>query len=116
MNSDVPKHILQCPTCQKLNVRRLDYQTHPFTTATYRPHDQINVDTLVLNQPDKLGNLAIIVVIDTFTRWLELYPIPNYTEEVAALKLLEHFGRYGPPKQILTDQGKQFVNNSFSST
>ncbi len=111
-NSDVPKLILQCPTCQKLNVRQLDYQTHPFTTATYRSHDQINVDTLVLNQPDKLGNLAIIVVIDTSTRWLELYPIPNYTEEVAALKLLEHFGRYGPPKQILTDQSNLLTTHS----
>jgi hypothetical protein len=59
MNSDVPKLILQCPTCQKLNVRKLDYQTHPFTTATYRPHEQINVDTLVLNQPDKLGNIVV---------------------------------------------------------
>jgi hypothetical protein len=92
MNSDIPKLIMQCPTCQKLNVRRLDYQTHPFTTSTYRPHEQINVDTLVLNQPDKVGNIAIIVVIDTFTRWVELYPINNYTEEVAAMKLMEHFG------------------------
>ena len=94
MSSDVPKLILS-PTCQKLNVRRIEYQTHPFTIATYRPHEQINVDTLV-NQPDKLDNIVIIVVIDTFTRWIELYPINNHTEEVAALKLLEHFGRCGP--------------------
>ena len=26
------------------------------------------------------------------------------------MKLMEHFGRYGPPKQILTDRGAQFVN------
>jgi hypothetical protein len=45
------------------------------------------VDTLVLNQPDKHGNIAIILVIDTFTRWIELYAIPDYTEQVAALKL-----------------------------
>jgi len=29
---------------------------------------------------------------------------------VAAMKLMEHFVRYGPPKQILTDRGAQFVN------
>ena len=39
-----------------------------------------------------------------------MYPIPDYTEQVAALKLLEHFGRYGPPKMILTDRGAQFAN------
>ena len=35
---------------------------------------------------------------------------PDYTAEVAALKLLEHFGRYGAPKTILTDRGAQFAN------
>jgi len=65
---------------------------------------------LVLNQPDRHGNIAIIVVIDTFTRWIELYPIADYTAEVAAMKILEHFGRYGPPSEILTDRGAQFVN------
>ena len=46
-------------------------------------HECINVDTLVSNQPDKHGNIAVIVVIDTFTRWIELYPIPDYTEQVS---------------------------------
>ncbi len=102
--------VLRCPTCQKLNVRKLDYQTHPFTTSSYQPHERINVDSLVLNKPDQHGNIEIIVAIDTFTRWIELYPIPKFTEEVAALKLLEHFGRYGAPKEILTDRGTQYVN------
>ena len=68
MESDVKELISLCPTCQKLSVKKLDYNTHPFTTSTYQPHDRINIDTLDLNQPDKDGNIAIIVVIDTFTR------------------------------------------------
>ena len=88
MKNDVKEMVLRCPTCQKLNVRKLDYQTHPFTTSSYQPHERINVDSLVLNKPDQHGNIAIIVVIDTFTRWIELYPIPKFTEEIAALKLL----------------------------
>jgi len=54
--------------------------------------------------------IAIIVAIDTFTQWLELYPIPDYTTEIAAMKLLENFGRYEAPKTILTDRGTQFPN------
>jgi len=110
MKADVSRFISTCPTCQKLDVRRIEIQTHPYTTSTYQPHECLNIDTLVLNQPDKHGNIAIIVVIDTFTRWLELYPIPDYTAEIAAMKLLEHFGRYGAPKTILTDRGAQFAN------
>ena len=55
------------------------------------------MDTLVLNQPDEHRNIALIVVMDTFTRWIELCPITDYTAETAAIKVLEHFGRYGPP-------------------
>ncbi len=110
MKEDVKQMIALCPTCQKLSVKKLEYNTHPFTTSTYQPHERINIDTLDLNQPDKDGNIAIIVIIDTFTRWIELYPIKDHTDEVAAGKILEHFGRYGAPKEILTDRGKQFVN------
>jgi transposase InsO family protein len=110
MKQDVRTLILHCPVCQKLSVKKLDYQTHPFTASTYQPHSRINMDTLVLNQPDKHGNIALIVVIDTFTRWIELYPITDYTAETAATRMLEHFGRYGPPEEILTDRGAQFVN------
>jgi len=68
------------------------------------------VDTLVLNQKDALGNTALIVVIDTFTRWVELYQISKLDEEQATQKLLEHFGRFGAPMEIVTDGGAQFVN------
>jgi len=101
MISDVKELISVCPTCQKLSVKKLEYNTHPFVTSTYQPHERINIDTLELNQPDKHGNIALIVVIDTFTRWIELYPIRDHTEEVAALKILEHFGRYGAPETFL---------------
>ncbi len=56
MKNDVKEMVLRCPTCQKLNVRKLDYQTHPFTTSSYQPHERINVDSLVLNKPDRHGN------------------------------------------------------------
>jgi hypothetical protein len=68
MKADVSHFISTCPTCQKLDVRRLEIQTHPYTISTYQPHECLNIDTLVLNQPDKHGNIAIIVVINTFTR------------------------------------------------
>ena len=58
----------------------------------------MNIETLELNQSDKHGNIALIVVIDTFTRWIELYPIRDHTEEVAALKVIEHFEWDGAPK------------------
>jgi hypothetical protein len=52
MKADVSRFISTCPTCQKLDVRRIEVQTHPYTTSTYQPHKCLNIDTFVLNQPD----------------------------------------------------------------
>ena len=34
----------------------------------------------------------------------------DLTEGNAARCFLQHFGRYGPPHEIVTDQGAQFIN------
>jgi len=75
------------------------------------PHELINIDTLEINQIDENGYLHIIVVIDCFSRWVELFPVKSLTGEEAALKLIEHFSRYGPPMAFKTDNGTQFLNS-----
>jgi hypothetical protein len=54
----------------------------------------------------------ILVIIDCFSRWIELYACDNATAQEAARCLLEHFGRYGAPAQILSDNGSHFVNET----
>jgi hypothetical protein len=49
-------------------------------------------------------------LIDTFTRWVELYPVLEATTEQAANCLLQHFSRYGSPTTIRLDKGLHFSN------
>jgi len=54
------------------------------------------------------------VATDYFTRWTEVYAIPNLTAETVANKLLdEFFLRFTLPKQIHSDQGSQFESKLF---
>jgi hypothetical protein len=53
----------------------------------------------------------VLNFIDTFTRWVELYPVPEATAEYAAKFLLQHFGRYGSPIYIRSDKGSHFANS-----
>ena len=92
----------------KSEVRRTN--THPFVTSSLRPHDRINIDTFHVGTEDEHGNKFVVVIVDTCTRWVELYPIPNKEADTIAFALIKHFGRYGPPKVILTDQGTEYYN------
>jgi adenine-specific DNA glycosylase len=42
----------------------------------------------------------VLVIIDTFTRWIELFPSEDATAKAALDGLLQHFGRYGCPRGI----------------
>ena len=83
--------------------------TKPFSVATYSPMVRLNIDFVgPINTDDDSG--YILVIIDTFSKWVELYPCENATAKAAADCLLQHFGRYGAPSQILSDNGSHFVN------
>ena len=112
MTKHVTQFISQCPTCQKQNVRKVAYNTIPFVTSSSRPHERINVDTFQVSTEDSQGNKAVVVVVDTCTRWTELYPVPSWEQEFIGMALVQHFGRYGPPAEVLTDQGSEYLNST----
>jgi transposase InsO family protein len=80
------------------------------TVATYSPMYAINVDTMGPFMESSQGFTNIIVIVDCFTRFVELYPSIGATGLEAAHALLHHFGRYGSPSIIKSDNGPQFVN------
>jgi len=111
MRKHVRQFIQQCPICQKLREHHYEIKTHPFTTASYSPMDVLNIDTIGPVAKDAQGNEYIVVVIDCFTRWVELFGVPDTTAISAARVLLQHTGRYGTPGILRSDRGSQYVNN-----
>ena len=45
----------------------------------------------------------ILVIVDTFTRWVELYYTTDAINLSAVECLLKHFGRFGAPNQLRSD-------------
>ena len=106
----VKQFIKTCPCCQKMSMIKVPINSHPFTTSSYTPMECLNID-FIGPFPDK-G--YIMVIIDTFTRWVELYLSPEATGEVAALNLYQHFGRFGAPKELRSDRGSHFANKTIA--
>ena len=55
------------------------------------------------------GNSYVLVAGDYFTRWIEVYALPNQEATTVAQKLVDElFCRFSPPEQLHSDQGCQF--------
>jgi transposase InsO family protein len=88
-----------------MSLLKIPIHAHGFTTSTYTPMECLNID-FVGPFPD---DGYVFVIIDTFTRWVELYHTPDATALSAAQSLLKHFGRFGAPLQLRSDNGPHFV-------
>ena len=107
LRQHVKLFVKQCPLCQKLSQMKLQIHSHPFTTSRLTPMETINID-YVGPYPD--GGYTL-VIIDCFSRWVELFAIDQANGENSAVALLEHFGRFGAPSQVKSDRGSHFVNS-----
>jgi hypothetical protein len=107
MRADVKQYIRECPCCQKMSQIKTPINVLKFTTSTYRPMEALNID-FIGPFPDK-G--YVLVIIDTFSRWVELFATKDATAKAACSSLVEHFGRFGSPTFIRSDNGPHFVND-----
>ncbi len=70
----------------------------------------LNIDTIGQVTRDAAENCYILVVIDCFTRFIELYPVSDISAHLCARVLLDRVCRYGTPMTIRSGRGTQFVN------
>ena len=94
-----------CPCCQKMSMLKIPIHAHHFTTSTYTPMECLNIDFIGPFPDDGY----ILVIVCTFTRWVELYVTDDCTALSAAACLLQHFGRFGAPHQLRSDNGPHFI-------
>jgi hypothetical protein len=59
------------------------------------------------------GYKHIIVVIDKFTKWIEVRPVPKVTSEEVAKIIKEVTHHFGVPNRIITDLGSAFTGSAF---
>ena len=62
------------------------------------------------------GNVWILTIIDTFTRWPIAIPLPNRKASTVQRALHDHlFSVYGFPTRLLSDRGKEFIDAGLHS-
>ena len=106
----ITEFIRQCPCCQVMSRLHIQIKTHPFTCASYNPFEVLHFDHIGPLRADVNGSMFILVIIDAFSRWMELYPTKTTTAVETASCIFQHFGRFGTPEVVHTDRGTAFHN------
>jgi len=61
------------------------------------------------------GYRYLIVLIDKFTKWVEVEPVRAITAQAAIKAVQGVVARFGVPNRIITDLGSQFTSGSFQA-
>ena len=72
-------------TCQKMAQAKNQNEARHFTVNSYTPMQSLAIDFIQSLTLDDDGNDTILVIIDTFSRFVELYPIAGATAANAAI-------------------------------
>ena len=76
------------------------------------PFERIAIDVAGPFPASDRGNKYLLVVMDYFTKWPEVYAVPNQESRTIADCLVEElFCRFGVPLELHTDQGRNFESN-----
>ncbi|RXN33963.1 gypsy retrotransposon integrase 1-like protein [Labeo rohita] len=74
------------------------------------PLELLGMDLIGKLTPTENGHQYICVMVDYFTKWSEAYPLRTKNADEVTSCILDFFYKFGAPKRILTDQGREFVN------
>ena len=95
-------------------------KTHPLTCAFYNPFEVLYLDHIGPLRPDVNDSVFILVIMDAFSRWVELYPTKITTAAETASCIFQHFGRFGTPElveELLPMSGtEQSLSTAYSAT
>ncbi len=114
MKDTVHVWVKKCASC---GARKRPNKTPKAAMKEYRvgaPMDRVCIDVCGPFPISDQGNKYILVVGDSFTRWIEAYAMPDQTAKTIAEKLTkEFFSRFGLPLEIHSDQGRSFESDLF---
>ena len=101
--------VKRCDTCLRFNKAR-DFAHPAMALPVKSVFDRVTMDLVFGFPTTKEGFKGMLVIVIYTTKYPWAVPIKSKTAEEIAWHFLNFIAVFGAPKQILSDQGKEFLN------
>ena len=115
MSKDSDLFVKQCSVCNRNKKGNRTPRSALGSYHAWYPMERVHLDILgPINPKSRSGSSYILVMVDQFTKWVELAALPAQNAELAAKAFLKHFiVTFGCALEVHTDQGKIFTSDLF---
>jgi hypothetical protein len=114
MRREVCTFVKKCQECQRAKPApdtRVGLHSSEVVT---RPMERIFIDFVGPIVRSRRGNIAILVVLDGFSKFIAMYPVRRISSDVVKTCLLEKFFvAFGVPQSIVSDNARVFRSKVF---
>ena len=110
VSSDVRQWLKCCAICQQAKSYDKKGRYPLVQEITGGPMERVAVDISGPWPETDRRNVYLFVLQDYYTKWLEVWAIPNHQAETIASCVTQYMSRYGCIHKLHSDQGREFVS------
>ena len=108
MNKEIEDFVKNCSICQSHGFgQKLEQSLRPMKVTGL--FDRLGIDMIISLPESEEGFKHALVFTDYLSKNAEVYPMKTKTAQEVAVKLMKYIALYGPPKEMLSDQGPEFL-------
>jgi len=113
-SSDLDLFLKQCEPRARYHRGVIPRQGRLCPSTVGEPWERVFVDITGPHPRSSRQNQYILTCVCHFSKWAEAIYIRNHTAPTVTRALMVHiFSRFGTPKQLLTDRGREFESELF---
>lgn len=109
IGKEILEFVRSCDTCQKIKVTSRNKTAALIPILPERVNQLIRTDFAGPLSETKNGNKYILVIVDSFSKYIRAIAVPNKETITACKTILENWcWTFGLPEKILSDLGGEF--------
>lgn len=114
MRRFVKKYVASCLECahHKAPGGKREGELHPIEKVSI-PFHTVHADHLGPFVKSKKGNCYLLVIVDGFTKYVNITAVKNTKSATTVRVLKEHVSYFGVPTRLITDKGSSFTSKVF---